>query len=336
MGALPNVYPGYQAVIAPAMIGKFQDAWGGEGFSDKAGLTHTEIVNAALEGKVKAIWILGENPLLSEANSSHTVHALEETPFVICQDIFLTETAELADVVLPAASFAEKNGTFTNSERRVQRVRKAIEPVGESKPDWRIVCEIAERMGASGFNFESAEEVFEEIRAVTPSYAGITYGRIEKQGLQWPCPTEDHPGMQYLHKEMFARPGGKGKFVPLQYRESAELPDGDYPLLLTTDRSLFHYHTSTMTMRVDGLKTLNGKELLRIHPEDAAKLGIDDGRIVDVVSRRGRVKVDANVTDVVPPGVVSMTFHFPDARTNLLTNDAVDPVAKIRKPRSVR
>ena len=147
---------------------------------------------------------------------------------MICQDIFLTETAELADVVLPAASFAEKNGTFTNSERRVQRVRKAIEPVGESKPDWRIVCEIAKRLGASGFDFESAEEVFEEIRSVTPSYAGITYGRIEKQGIQWPCPTEDHPGMQYLHKEMFARPGGKGKFVPLQYRESAELPDGDY------------------------------------------------------------------------------------------------------------
>ena len=248
---------------------------------------------------------------------------------VVCQDIILTETAQIADVVLPAASFAEKDGTFTNSERRVQRVRKAIEPVGQAKPDWWITSELAKRMGATGFDFETPEQVFGEITSVTPSYGGISYERIDKVGLQWPCPTLDHPGTLYLHKEQFVMPGGKGKFMALEYKPSAELPDDQYPLMLTTDRSLYHYHTSTMTMRVDGLKKLNDRELLKIHPDDAEKLGIDDGQKVKVVSRRGQVDVEAKVTDVCPPGVVSMTFHFAEARTNLLTNNAIDPVAKI-------
>ena len=328
MGALPNVYPDYQKVNLPEVNEKFQKAWDVD-LSDVIGLTHTEIVDAALEGKVKAIYLIGENPLLSEANLSHTEKAFKKAEFVVCQDIFLSETARVADVVFPAASFAEKDGTFTNTERRVQRVRKAIEPVGNAKPDWWIVSEIAKRMGVAGFDFESPEQVFTEIAAVTPSYGGISYERIEKEGLQWPCPTPDHPGTPYLHKEKFVRPGDKGKFMPLEYRASAELPDGDYPLILTTDRSLFHYHTSTMTMRVEGLKALNDRERLKIHPDDAAKYGIADGQTVKVVSRRGQVEVDVQMTDICPPGVVSMTFHFANTPTNVLTNNAIDPVAKI-------
>ena len=328
MGALPNVYPGYQKVMLPEVKEKFDKAWGAD-LSDAAGLTHTEIIDAVLEGSVKALYLLGENPVLSEANASHTEKAFEKAEFIVCQDIFLSESAQLADVVLPAVSFAEKDGTFTNTERRVQRVRKAIPAIGDAKPDWWILCEIAKRMGADGFDFDNAEGIFDEITSLTPSYGGISYKRIDKDGLQWPCPTTDHPGTPYLHKENFALPSGKGKFVPIAYRESAELPDDEYPLLLTTDRSLYHYHTSTMTMRVDGLKALNDRELLKIHPDDASKYGIDNGQMVTAVSRRGRVDVEAEVTDICPPGVVSMTFHFAEARTNLLTNNAIDPVAKI-------
>ena len=326
LGALPNVFSGYQKVDLPEVKEKFEKAWGVP-LSDRPGLTHTEIVDAALEGKVKALYMMGENPLLSEANANHARAAFEKAEFVVCQDIFLSETAELADLVLPAVSFAEKDGTFTNSERRVQRVRKAIEPIGDARPDWWITSQIARRMGAQGFGFESPQEVFEEIRAVTPSYAGITYERIEGGGIQWPCPSEDHPGTQYLHRGQFVR--GKGKFMPISYRESAELPDEEYPLLLTTDRSLYHYHTATMTMRVDGLKALAGKETVKINPADADKYDLADGQRVTVVSRRGRVPVDVEVTRVCPPGVVSMTFHFAEAPTNQLTNDELDPVAKI-------
>ena len=328
MGALPNVFPGYQKIDVPEANQKFQKAWG-VGLSSGLGLTHTEIVDAAIEGKIKAIYMMGENPLLSEANLTHTRKAFAKAEFVICQDIFLSETAQVADVVFPAASFAEKNGTFTNTERRVQRVRQVIEPLGDAKPDWWIVCEIAKRMGGSGFDFEGPERIFEEIAAVTPAYGGISYARIEKAGLQWPCPTPDHPGTPYLHKEKFVRPGGKGRFMAVQYRASAELPDAEYPLMLTTDRSLYHYHTGTMTMRVEGLKALDDRELLLIHPDDAQKLGIANGQQVVVISRRGRLQVEAKLTDICPPGVVSMTFHFAGTPTNVLTNNAVDPVAKI-------
>jgi formate dehydrogenase major subunit len=328
MGALPDVFPGYQKIDVPEANQKFQKAWGA-GLSSGLGLTHTEIMDAAIGGNVKAIYLMGENPLLSEANLNHTRKAFEKADFVICQDIFLSETAQVADIVFPAASFAEKNGTFTNTERRVQRVRKVIEPVGDAKPDWWIICEIAKRMGVSGFDFESPEQIFEEIAAVTPAYGGISYARIEKAGLQWPCPTQDHPGTPYLHKEKFMRPGEKGKFTAIRYRASAELPDADYPLMLTTDRSLFHYHTGTMTMRVEGLKALHDHERLLIHPDDAEKIGIADGQEVVLISRRGRLGAEAKVTDICPPGVVSMTFHFASTPTNVLTNNAVDPVAKI-------
>ena len=328
MGALPNVYPGYQRVDDKEVQKRFESAWS-VNLSDSIGLTHTEIFGAVHDGKMKAIYLVGENPILSEANASHTEAAIAKLDFFVVQDIFLTETARLADVVLPAVTFAEKDGTFTNTERRVQRVYKAIEPVGNAKDDLWIICQIAQRLGGKGFDFSNPEEVMKEIASVTPQYKGISYNRLEKGGLQWPCISEDHPGTPILHTERFATKSTKAKFMPLEYKPSAELPDDEYPLLLTTDRSLYHFHTSTMTGRVDGLNVLDGHEFVVIHPKDAADLGIVDDEMVRVLSRRGEVEANAKVTDICPPGVVSMTFHFPDSPTNVLTNSALDPVAKI-------
>jgi len=328
MGALPNVYPGYQRVDNPDAKTKFEQAWGCS-LSEKPGPTHTEIFDAVHEGRIEALYLIGENPVLSEANASHAEEAMRRAKFLVVQDIFLTETAELADVVLPAATYAEKDGTVTNTERRVQRLRRAIEPVGDSRADWWITCEIARRMGAKGFDFDSPEEIMREITTLVPSYAGITYERIEQGGLQWPCPSADHPGTPILHTEKFATASGKGKFVPLEYKPPAELPDDEYPLILTTDRSLFHFHTSTMTRKVRGLEELDDRERLRINPEDAARLDVADGELVRAISRRGQVNVTVNVTDICPPGVVSAGFHFAESRINVLTNPALDPVAKI-------
>jgi formate dehydrogenase alpha subunit len=253
LGALPNVYPGYQSVADSAIKDKFERAWDAI-LSDKPGLTVTEMFDGAYEGTIKAMYIMGENPPLSEPDANHAIEAMKKLDFLVVQDIFMSETTELADVVLPAASFAERDGTFTNTERRVQRVRKAIEPVGDSRPDWLITCQIARKMGIKGFEFESSSEIMEEIASLTPAYGGITYERLEQGGLQWPCPTTDHPGTPILHVGIFSR--GKGHFVPLEYKPSAELPDDEYPLLLTTGRNQFHWHTGTMTRRVRGLNNL--------------------------------------------------------------------------------
>ncbi|MDJ0521071.1 MAG: formate dehydrogenase subunit alpha [Planctomycetota bacterium] len=328
MGALPNVYPGYQKVDLPDVKAKFEQAWDVQ-LDESPGLTHLEILRGVSGGTIKAIYLVGENPALSEADATHARKAMEDVEFLVVQDIFLTESAHYADVVLPAATFAEKDGTFTNTERRVQRVRQAIPPVGESRSDLWITCEIARRMGAVGFDFETATDVMAEIASVTPQYGGITYERIEDVGLQWPCPDQDHPGTRFLHGEQFPRPGGKGRFFPLAYRAPDEEPDDEYPLVLTTERSLYHYHTSTMTRRVHGLEELRPEELVEIHPRDAAALRIASGDEVRVTSRRGEVVARALVTEVSPPGTVSMTFHFHEAPTNVLTNAAWDPVAKI-------
>jgi formate dehydrogenase alpha subunit len=328
MGALPNVYPGYQKVGDVKLRAKFQSAWDCD-LGDKPGLTHTEIFDAAYDGRVEAMYLVGENPVISEAGAKHVVEALGRLKFLVVQDIFLSETAELADVVLPAATFAEKDGTFTNTERRVQRVRQAIQPVGESKPDWWITCQIAKRLGAKGFDFSDPEEVMQEIARLTPSYAGISYERLEQGGLQWPCPSPEHPGTPILHAVKFATPSGKGRFLPLAYRPPAEAPDDEYPLILTTDRSLFHFHTATMTRKVAGLEALDPCELLRINPEDASRFGITDKETVRLASRRGEVTLRAKLTEVCPPGVVSTTFHFAESPINVLTNPAIDPVAKI-------
>jgi predicted molibdopterin-dependent oxidoreductase YjgC len=326
MGALPNVYPGYQQVEDKTLQAKFEKAWDAE-LSPTRGLTVVEMLNAAVDGKVQAMYIMGENPMLSDPDLNHVKEALESLDFLIVQDIFLTETAELADVVLPATTFAEKDGTFTNTERRVQRVRKAIEPLGESRPDWQIICDIAERMGAKGYAFETVEEVFDELASLTPQYAGITYKRIDDVGLQWPCPTEDHPGTQYLHSAKFSR--GRGKFTPLEFKPPAENPDDEYPLILTTERSLYHYHTGTMTRKSEGLNILRNEEWVEMNAVDADALGVADGETVRVLSRRGEVTAMAKVTADSAPGTISMTFHFAESPTNMLTNPALDPIAKI-------
>lgn len=326
LGALPNVYTGYQRVDNPDLQKKFEIAWRCE-LNPSPGLTLTEMLDAAYDGKIKAMYIMGENPILSDADANHTEKALKNLEFLIVQDFFLNETAQIADVVLPAVSFAEKDGTFTNTERRIQRVRKAIEPIGNSKPDWWIICQLASKMGAQNFDFENPSEVMEEIARLTPSYGGVDYERLEECGLQWPCPTKDHPGTPILHVGKFVC--GLGKLTPLQYKPPAELPDKEYPLILTTGRSMYHFHTGTMTRKVAGLNALDPEGLVEINPSDASALKIKDGNTVKVVSRRGEVTAKAKVTEKSPPNVVYMTFHFAESAVNLLTNMALDPVAKI-------
>jgi len=326
LGALPNVYPGYQAVADAAVRKKFEAAWGCS-LNPSPGLPLTEISGAIHKGQIKAVYLIGENPVLSEPDANHVREALKALEFFVVQDIFISETAQLADVVLPATCFAGKDGTFTNTERRVQRVRKAIEPIGDSKPDWWITCQIARRMGSKGFDFAHPSQIMEEIASLTPSYGGISYNRLDNGGLQWPCPTQDHPGTPILHTKQFAC--GKGRFIPLDYKPPMELTDDDYPLVLTTGRSLYHFHTGTMTRKVGGLNALRGEGTVEINPEDASVLGIADGEMVKVASRRGEIEAKAEVTGVSPRGVVFMTFHFAESSANLLTNPALDPVSKI-------
>ena len=326
MGALPNVYPGYQAVSDPAIRGKFETAWGCS-LPSSPGLSLVEMFDAAYRKEIKAVYLVGENPALSDPDLQHVREALARLEVLIVQDIFLSETAEFAHVVLPAASFAEKDGTFTNTERRVQLVRKAIEPIGDSKPDWWIVCEAARRLGATGFDYNHPSDIMEEIRKLTPSYGGIRCDRLGNEGLQWPCPSEDHPGTCVLHTNTFVR--GKGRFMPLKYTPPAEMPDANYPLILSTGRSLYHFHTGTMTRKVAGLNVIEPEAAVEINPEDASRLGINQGDKVKISSRRGEVIVKAKVTDSFAPGVVFMTFHFAESAANILTNPKLDPVSKI-------
>jgi len=326
MGALPNVYPGYQGVGDPAVREKFEAAWG-RSLLSSPGLSLVEMFDAAYRKEIKAVYLVGENPALSDPDVQHVREALARLEFFVVQDIFLSETAEFAHVVLPAASFAEKDGTFTNTERRVQLVRKAIEPIGDSRPDWWIVSQVAQRLGAKGFDYSCSSDITEEIRTLTPSYGGISCSRLGDGGLQWPCPSEDHPGTCILHTNTFVR--GKGRFIPLKYIPPAEMPDEDYPLILSTGRSLYHFHTGTMTRKVAGLNIIEPEAAVLINPEDASRLGINQGDRVRISSRRGEVIVKAEVTDSFAPGVVFMTFHFAESAANVLTNPKLDPVSKI-------
>jgi len=325
VGCLPGDLPGYQKVANPQVIEKFEKAWG-VSLSDKPGLTVTEIIDKAGKGEIKFLYIMGENPMISDPDLNHVEEALKNTEFLIVQDIFLTETAQLADVVLPAASFAEKDGTFTNTERRVQRVRKAVPAPGEAKADWEILMELINRLG-SPKTYPSPASIMDEIAQVTPQYGGISFERLEKETLQWPCPSVDHPGTRYLHMDAFAR--GKGLFKAAEYRASAELPDIDYPYLLTTGRILYHYHTNTMTGKEEGLMNLHPCSFIEISPVTARHLRIEDGDRVTLTSRRGEVTSTARVTGKIKDNVVFMPFHFADGAANLLTNTALDPVAKI-------
>jgi len=325
MGCIPDCYPGYQKVNIPGIKQKFEMAWGVK-LSDKIGLTATEMTQAALKGKLKAMYIMGENPALSDPDINHTIKALKSLEFLVVQDIFLTETAELADVVLPAACFAEKDGTFTNTERRVQRVRKAVDPPGEAKEDSWIIMELANMLGYK-MRYNYIGEVLLEAGKVWPAVAGITYRRIEKIGLQWPCPTLDHPGTPYLFKGGFPR--GKAAFTTVKYRPSEELPDNEYPFLLSTGRQLFQYHTGSMTRKIDAMNKVSPEAYIEIHPDDAKQLGVNDGNAVKVSSRRGSIEIKVLISDRPVKGMVFIPFHFKEAAANVLTNTALDPICKI-------
>ncbi len=327
MGALPNVYPGYQVVTSEDVQKKFRDAWGSTSHT-KVGLTVTEMINAVGDGRVRALYVMGENPMVADPDINHAYHCLERAEFLVVQDIFLSETARLAHVVLPSASFAEKDGTFTATDRRVQRVRKAVEPPGQARSDWEIICALARQMGASGFDFASPEEIFAEAARLTPSYAGISYERLEELGsLHWPCPTADHPGTPYLHKGKFAR--GLGRFHAVEFKEPAELPDPEYPFTLTTGRLMFHFHTGTMTRRSEKLHLEVPEAYIEMNPDDAARIGLHGHKRVRVSSRRGQIELGVRVTKRIKPGIVFIPFHFAEAAANALTHAAIDPVAKI-------
>ena len=327
MGCLPDSYPGYQKVENPDVQKKFEKVWNSK-LSPKMGLKMPEMMEAARKGQVKAMYIMGENPVLSEPDCSNICLALESTDFLIVQDLFMTETAIKADLVLPGASFAEKDGTFANADRRVQRVRQAIKPVGDSKPDWQIVSEIAQEMGITGFDYESSEEVAAEIASLAPIYGGMYYSCLEEDSKQWPCYHEEHEGTPFLYEDQFSTENGKAKFIPLTYRPPAELPNEEYPLVLTTGRRIFHYHTSTMTGATQGLKKLYDHDPVEISPEDAGKLGLVDGNWVWVISRRGKIKSPVEITERSPEGLVFMAFHSRETKTNMITSPACDPVTK--------
>jgi len=325
LGSLPDVYPGYQKVDDPDSRAKFENAWGVK-LPEKPGLTVVEMINAAAEGKLKAIYAMGENPMLSDPDICHVEEALKKLDFLVVQDIFLTETAQLAHVVLPATAFAEKDGTFTNTERRVQRVRKAVEPLGQARLDWDILCDLARRMGYQ-MSYGDVSQIQDEIASLTPIYGGITYDRLESGSLQWPCPDKQHPGTPYLHKGRFTR--GLGKFHGVEFLPPRELPDREYPFLLSTGRILEHFHTGTMSRRSQVLDELVSLGTIEINPTDADQLGIADGQDVQVTSRRGQIKIAARLTARVTAGTVFLAFHYRESPANRLTIAALDPIAKI-------
>jgi formate dehydrogenase alpha subunit len=338
MGGLPNVYPAYQPVISEDAQKKFESAWGVP-LPNKVGMTVTEVIPAAGEGKVKALYILGEDPIMSDPDSNHIRHCMEVCDFIVLQEIFPSETEPYADVLLPGASFAEKTGTFTNTERRIQMVHKAIEPIGDARPDWQITADIAKRIlkegnrkveGGShaGWDYASTADIMAELAALAPSYAGVSHERLDRgDRLQWPVKDANHNGTPILHIGQFTR--GKGKFMPIDHVPPAELPDDEYPMLLNTGRVLYHWHGGQMTRRAKGLMEIYGESLVEVNPMDAEKLGINGNRRVRVTSRRGSIEAEAWVTDRVPPGMIFANFHFPETPTNELTIAALDPVAKI-------
>ena len=333
-GAMPWHYPGYQRVDDEATAHKFEAGWGVEagGLNRALGLTTTEIVSAVGPGGVRALYIMGENPMMSEPNLNHTRHQLEQLEFMAVQDLFINESGAFADVFLPATSWAEKDGTFTNTDRRVQRARQAIAPRGQARADWRIICDLARRIEARlgrpsvGWDYDHPSQVLEEMGRLVPEYAGVKYSRLEGEGLQQPVWDDTHPGTPYLFADSFPR--GRGRFFPLEFNPAVEMPNDDYPLILTTGRVLEHWHGGTLTRHFH-LDDLYPAARLEMHPADAARLGIEDGQAVRVTSRRGAVVARVWVGQRATPGVVFLPFHFAEAAANLLTIDALDPQAKI-------
>lgn len=326
MGALPEVFTGYQRVDDEASNLKFSQAWKTQ-VPSNPGMTLVEMIDAAAAGDLKALFIMGENPMMSDPDIGHVREALSNIELLVVQDIFMNQTVELAHVVFPAQSYAEKAGTITSTDRRVQRMRKAIEAIGQARTDWEIICDLARIMGANGFEYDGPMEIFEEIRRVTPSYGGITYYRLDSEELQWPCPTEDHPGTVYLHKDTFTR--GKGLFAPVEWKPPAEDIDDEYPFYLTTGRVHFHYHTGTMTRRSPTLNREMSGASADINPRDADEMGVRDRDMLKVTSRRGGVRIRARVTEMVPRGTIFIPFNFQESAANILTNSARDPISKI-------
>ena len=341
LGGLPNVFPGYQPVTSKEVREKFAKAWGLDAseFDDKVGLTVTEMMPAAARDELKAFYILGEDPIMSDPDTNHIRQCLETCDFILLQEIFPSETAPYADVLFPGASFAEKNGTFTNTERRIQKVNKAIDSPGEARPDWWITSELAKRVLSNGkrkvqkgtysnWEYENTAQIMEEIAALTPSYAGASHSRLDKgETLQWPVKDKNHPGTPILHVGEFAR--GRGKFNPIEHIPPAELPDEEFPMILSTGRVLYHWHGGQMTRRSKGLLEIYPHALIEVNELDAAKLDLNGNKRVKVTSRRGSIEAEALITDRVPPGMVYANFHFPEASANELTIAALDPVAKI-------
>ncbi len=345
VGGVPGFYTAYQPVTDPAVRAAFEAAWG-VALPAGPGLTATEMVDGVLTGQVRGWSVMGENPLMSEPNQAHARHAVEHLEFFVAQDIFFNETNCYADVILPAASFAEKDGTFTNTDRRVQRVRRALPPPGQARPDWEIIAELAQRTigrlaadhlprtpisggpaSVSDWSYSGPGVIWDEMRQVTPDFAGITYARLEREGgVHWPCPESDHPGTTYLFAEEFPR--GRGKFWSVEYGTTSELPDETYPLILSTGRVLYHWHGGTMT-RTSALDAAWPECTVEMHSRDAAQLELTSGAWVDVSSRRGTITARLLVTDRSPKGVIFIPFHFAEAAANILTDNRLDPRAKI-------
>lgn len=324
MGALPSDLPGYQKVIKPEVIEKFEEAWGTE-LSSEVGLTTTEMLPGAIDGDVKALYIFGEDIALSDPDLQHVRDALSSLDFLVVQELFMTPTAEFADVVLPGVSYAEKDGTFTNTERRVNRVRRAIPPLKGTRLDWDIITDISRRMGYH-MEYKNSEEIFNEMASLTPSFAGISYAKIDKVGVQWPCPTLDHPGTRYLHKDNFA--AGIGLFMPYKNVEPAEVTDEKYPYLLTTGRNLYQYNVRNMTGRTEGIEIKEGESYVEMSPELAKELNIEHGEIIELSSRRGRINTRARVTDALRDNILFMAMHYIEGAANELTSAALCPNAK--------
>jgi formate dehydrogenase major subunit/formate dehydrogenase alpha subunit len=336
LGCLVNVFPGYQRVTDEEKRQSLAQAWDLSELPGDVGLTIVEAMHAAAEGKVRAVYVMGENPMMSDPNTNHVEQALRSLDLLVVQDIFPSETAYLAHVILPAAASLEKDGTFTNTERRVQLIRPVLPAPGDARPDWQITAEIAARFDSAIGNgrdpeywtYPSAVAIFEELTKVTPIYAGMSVDRLAGEGLQWPCLDEDHPGTPILHVGKFAR--GLGKFNPVKASDPAEQPDDEYPLILTTGRVLYHYHTGTMTRRSEPLSWIEPRGYVEVNPQDAADIDLLDDRAVVVKSRRGVVRTRVKYSDRVPPGTVFLAFHWREAPANMLTQDfALDPVAKI-------
>lgn len=325
MGCLPGNFTAYLQVANEEHRRKFEDAWGVT-LNPNPGLTIPQIIDGADKGAIKALLIMGENPMMSDPDLSHVEHSLSKLDLLVVQDIFLNETTALADVVLPSSAWAEKEGTFTNTERRVQMVRKAVTAPGEARDDWNILTELANKMGAN-WEYKRAKDIMDEINNVTASYAGITYERLASASIQWPCPTLDHPGTPILHGAAFSR--GKGLFSVAEYIPAAEQTDDQYPFILSTGRILYQYHTATMSRHSKGLVSRTPEAFMEIHPEDAKELGISSGDKIEVSSRRGTITLKAELSERVDKGVVFIPFHYSEAAVNRLTITALDPIANI-------